>query len=387
MANSVYGIFEDAVKSRGDKVAAQYKVNGAWRDVTWGEMHKSANEIGSALLELGVEAKEHVSILSNTRLEWVICDLGIQATGAATVPIYQSNLAEECEYILTDSKAIVVFAEDESQLKKLREIKDKIPAVRKVICLEEGKAEGDWEIGFEDFLKGGRDALEKNQKIIDERTASLGPDDILTMIYTSGTTGKPKGVVITHDAMLYEAEGVHKINLITPDDVQYFWMPMAHVFAKVLEVVWLKEKHIMAFWEGDVKKIVPNCAEVRPTMMCSVPRIFEKVHASVTGKVADTPGVKGKLGRWALKKGEEAAKLEHAGKDPSSLGFSFRAALPFQKTSPISSNTRGSKSVKVMGSQKPAQRRRSVVPMTFASEQLANPCLAPKCESPATVRS
>jgi long-chain acyl-CoA synthetase len=333
MADSVFGIFMETCEKSGGKVAAQYKVAGAWRDVTWNEMRSIALKAGAALMKHGLEPKQHVSILSNTRLEWILADLGIQSTGAATVPIYQSNLAEECEYIINDSGAVFVFAEDGEQLEKLREVRDQIPDVKKVICFtaKDVDDDSDWEMSWDELLEEGAEHLKENEDALMERANAVGPEDLLTLIYTSGTTGKPKGVMITHDCMRYEAEASRKINLISPDDVQYLWMPMAHVFAKILEVIWFSEAHVMAFWEGDLKKIVPNLSEVRPTVMCSVPRIFEKVHASVTGKVKEAGGVKGALGRWALQKGDEAARLEAAGKDNSSMGWSLAQKLVWSK--------------------------------------------------------
>ena len=135
--------------------------------------------------------------------------------------------------------------------------------------------------------------------------------------------------MLTHDNMLYEAEAVHKINLITPDDVQYMFLPMAHVFAKVLETIWFQEGHVMAFWTGDQKKIVDELAEVHPTMMCSVPRIFEKVHARVVDQALAKPGLSGKIAAWGLQQGEKAARLEQQGGKPGGLAWMLAQTLVF----------------------------------------------------------
>src|SRR5437868_9250088 len=175
---------------------------------------------------------------------------------------------------------------------------------------------------WEQFLKDGEEYLKTNEAEVKARAGTLAPEDVLTLIYTSGTTGRPKGAIITHDNMLYESDASAKIGIASPDDIQYFFLPMAHVFAKVLEATWLRLGHTMAFWEGDMKKIVDNLAEVRPTVMCAVPRIFEKVYSSVVSTVESKPGIGGKIGKWGLAQGKKAMAEEMAGRKPSGLAWS-----------------------------------------------------------------
>ncbi|HEY1100677.1 MAG TPA: long-chain fatty acid--CoA ligase [Myxococcota bacterium] len=332
MARSLYELFENQVAARKDKTAAQRKVNGTWTDVTWGEMDTQAKQIAAGLVKHGVQPKDKVTIISNTRLEWITADLGILGAGAVTVPIYQSSTADDAAFILNDAGVVAVIAEDDSQLKKLRSIKADVPKLTKVIAMSGTvDASSGWEIGWEQFLKEGADYLAANDAEVKARSAGLTKDDLLTLIYTSGTTGKPKGAMLTHDAMLYEAEAIHKVKLFTPNDVEYMFLPMAHVFAKVLESIWFQEGHIMSFWSGDMKKIVDELGEVRPTLMCSVPRIFEKVHAKVTADVAAQTGVAGKIAQWGLAQGEKAAKIEMTGGKPGGLAWTLAQKLVFTK--------------------------------------------------------
>src|SRR6185437_8301717 len=143
--------------------------------------------------------------------------------------------------------------------------------------------------------------------------------------------GRPKGAIITHDNMLYESDANLKIGIVNADDIQYFFLPMAHVFAKVLEATWLRAGHAMAFWEGDMKKIVDNLGEVRPTVMAAVPRIFEKVHAATVSKMAAGTGVAGKIARWGLEQGSRAAKMEQEGRAPGGFGWTLAQRLVFSK--------------------------------------------------------
>lgn len=333
MAKSIYELFQNTVKSRGDRVAAQYKVAGAWRDVTWTEMQTIAKKVAAGLAFLGVNKNDRVSIVSETRLEWVLADVGILGAGAATVPIYHSNTADDCQFIIGDAGSVVAFLEDKAQLEKFRAIRDQVPNLRKVICFTAGDTDpqNDWEMEWDDFLREGEAYLKDHQSEIEARGEELGPDDLLTLIYTSGTTGRPKGTILTHDCMLYEAEMMNQVGLIGHDDLQYLFLPLAHVFAKVIEIGWFATGHVMAFWEKDQKKIVENLAEVRPTMMGAVPRIYEKIHAAVMDKIQHAPGPKGSLARWAIRKGEWAANQEKEGKTPGGFGWTMAQKLVWSK--------------------------------------------------------
>src|ERR1043165_2787606 len=134
MAKSVHELFQNTVASRKDKVAAQIKVSGAWRDVTWGELERQTRNVSAGLVTIGVQRKQMVSVMANTRLEWIVADLGILGAGATTVPVYQSNTPDDVQYILNDAGSVALFAEDDAQLKKLRGIRAQIPNVKKIIA-------------------------------------------------------------------------------------------------------------------------------------------------------------------------------------------------------------------------------------------------------------
>ncbi|MCP4504063.1 MAG: long-chain fatty acid--CoA ligase [Deltaproteobacteria bacterium] len=333
MSQSVFHSYKQTVEKRGSRVAAQYKAEGTWRDVTWNEIDEVQQKASAALAKLGIKPKERVAIIANTRLEWAMADLAILGAGCVTIPVYQSNLPREVTYILDDSNSVAVFAEDDSQLEKIRgEKKDgNLKDIRVVIAIT-GSVEGD-EISWDDFLAMGEEHLKENAEEVAALGLGLTKDDVLTYIYTSGTTGNPKGAILTHDCMLYEAEAIEEIGVLSPDELQYLFLPLAHVFAKVLEVAWISTGHTLAFWEGDQKKIVENLAEVRPTMMAAVPRIYEKIHAAIATKVENGEGIKGKLGRWALAKGDEMARREQAGGTAGGLGWALAQKLVYSKIS------------------------------------------------------
>ncbi|MCC7381823.1 MAG: long-chain fatty acid--CoA ligase [Deltaproteobacteria bacterium] len=313
MANSIIGLFEETAAKQAARTAARFKdKSGQWVTRTWGEFASERKVIAAALIELGLKEDERVNVLANTSFRWMVADLAIQSAGGETVAIYQSNLPDECEYIILDSGGAMVFVENKEQLDKLLKVKANIPAVRKVIVMNDETDGTSWTIGWSELDRIGREKLKHHEPEIARRIAGIGRDDILTLIYTSGTTGRPKGVMLTHGNMLYEHEAVSKISLISPDDVELLFLPMAHSFAKVLQCVWLGEGHEMAI-DADLNAITANMAVVRPTVMASVPRIFEKVYAKVTAGGLEAPGMKGKLFKWALETSDRYAQLRIEG--------------------------------------------------------------------------
>jgi long-chain acyl-CoA synthetase len=239
MAKSIIGTFEETVQKRGNDPAARYRDGDSWVTKTWSEMDRDRKILAAGLIQLGFQPRERANILSNTSYKWMFTDLAIQSSGGETVPIYQSNLPHECEYIINDCGAVVIFVEDKDQLQKISQVKEQVKRIRKVIVMNDDAELSDWVVRFSDLMKIGAEKLAESEATIRERSAILGPDDVLTIIYTSGTTGMPKGVVLSHANMLYEIEACRKIGIVDPKDVQLLFLPMAHSFAKVLQANWL----------------------------------------------------------------------------------------------------------------------------------------------------
>lgn len=326
---SILELYLNNAKVHGSRTAALVKRRGAYQPVTWDEMARDSQALAAGLVALGFESEQRACILATTRLEWVLADMGIIGAGGTTVPIYPSSLAEECQYIIEHSEAAVVFAEDAEQVQKLRAERTRLTGVRKVVQID-GVPEGDdWVIGFKELQDMGRSHVDALQA----RRAGLNRDSLLTIIYTSGTTGRPKGVMLTHANMLYQADVTAQLGIATPEDVQLFFLPLAHVFAKVIEITWLSTRHVLAFAEG-LDTIRENLSEVRPTVMCGVPRIFEKFYQAVVKKGTFEGGLKAQLFTRASELSHRNGEAESAKKTlpwTQQLQFAILKKLVFEK--------------------------------------------------------
>jgi long-chain acyl-CoA synthetase len=323
-------VFEQQVARRGTRTAAKHKVDGRWQEISWQELGRRARDVSDGLAALGVRPGDRVSIIGETRPDWIVADVGIMGAGAITVPIYQSNPPHECQYILENSGASWIFADGEVQAAKIREVRGKLPALKGVIRFGGGKA-GD-ERTLAEVERMGAEWRSQNPNAHAERLAAVRSDDPACYIYTSGTTGNPKGVVITHGNWVYEATVVAQMKLLLEEDLVLMFLPMAHSFAKVIETAWFAQGATGAFVES-LEKLVDNAGEVRPTMMASVPRIFEKAYNAVVAKGLATPGLKGKLFQMAMKGFDEWAEGKIRGEERSSFGFALGKRLVFPKMS------------------------------------------------------
>ncbi|WP_328560417.1 AMP-dependent synthetase/ligase [Streptomyces coelicoflavus] len=314
---SVAGLFLERVAATPDAEAYRYPVPPAsgegpddWKSLTWAQAAERVYAIAAGLVELGVQPEQRVALASSTRLEWILTDLGIMCAGAATTTVYPQTKAEESAYILSDSESRVLIAEDAAQLAKAREKRAELPDLTHVVVIDAAGADTseDWILTLAELERRGAARLETDPQLIKERVGALTKDQLATLIYTSGTTGRPKGVRLPHDNWAYMAKAIAATGLCTKDDVQYLWLPLAHVFGKVLTSGQIEVGHVTAV-DGRVDKIIENLPVVRPTYMAAVPRIFEKVYNGVAAKARAGGGAKYKIFQWAAGIAREYAKV------------------------------------------------------------------------------
>ena len=316
-ARSVAHLFVDRVAKSPDAEAFRFPQAEAWESVTWTQTDAHVRRLAAGLMALGIESEQRVALASSTRYEWVIADLAVMLAGAATTTIYPTTSEVDVTYIVSDSQSRLVFAEDDNQIAKLRSNRAQLPDVVKVITFD-GTTDGDWVISLAELEQLGVAHLARVPSAVDDRIAAIKPQHLATLIYTSGTMGRPKGVRLSHDCWTYEVAAVDAVGILSQDDLQYLWLPLAHVLGKILLTIPL-QIGIPTALDGRVDKIVDNLAVISPTFMGAAPRIFEKAYSRITTMMSSEGGAKAKLFDWAIGVGRQVAVLRADGAKPSGL--------------------------------------------------------------------
>jgi long-chain acyl-CoA synthetase len=302
--SSIPSLLRDRIAATPDAEAYRVPSDDGWTSLTWREVGERVRGLALALSGLGSGPGTRVSILCSTRLEWIVCDLAVLATGAATTTIYPSNTAAESAFVITDSGSTIVIAENDEQVTKLRSVQKELPDVTHVIVIDGSASDDGWVITL--------DALSGGDGDYDAMVDAIAQDDLATLIYTSGTTGRPKGVELTHDNWLYAAGAVREIDLISPSDLHFLWLPLSHSFGKLLEVVMI-DIGVPTAIDGRLDKIAENLGVVKPTVMAAAPRIFEKIHNTIVANMQREGGLKLRIFTWARRTGQRVVGARQRG--------------------------------------------------------------------------
>ena len=321
--------FWERVRTSPDREAYRYPVGDAWESLTWQQSGDRVRHLAAGLLALGLEREQRVGIASGTRYEWILSDLSVMCAGGATTTVYPSTNAEDTAYILSDSQCRIVYAEDDEQIAKLHEHRSELGGIEKVITYD-GRtgdpSDADWVISMDDLAALGEQRIAERPDELDTIAEGIAPDALATLIYTSGTTGRPKGVRLRHDSWTYEGAVIEAYGILSIDDLQFLWLPMAHSFGKVLLTSQLAIGFPTAV-DGRVEKIIDNLSVVQPTFMGAAPRIFEKAHGRIQTMQAAEGGAKEKIFHWAFGVGKQRAALVQAGEPvPFLLGLQHTIA-------------------------------------------------------------
>lgn len=337
---SVAHLLLERVAETPDTEAYRYPVDdGAggtqWRSLTWAQALERIRAIAAGLMDLGVRPEERVAIASSTRIEWILADFGVMCAGAAVTTVYPNTNTDETHFILSDSASRVLIAENATQLDKaLQQLDDTELAA--AVLLDDDRDHPDEETPIEVLTlarleERGSKRLTEDEGQVERAVQAIDREQLATLIYTSGTTGRPKGVRLVHDCWSYEARAVQAAGLALPSDVQYLWLPLAHVFGKVLTSVHVAAGFVTAV-DGRQDKIVDNLPQVRPTFMVAVPRVFEKVYNGVAAKARAGGAGKYRIFQWASQVAREYARTYQAaerdtGTGTVPLGLRIRHAL------------------------------------------------------------
>ena len=272
-----------AAQKHADRVALREKVDGEWRERTYAEVGEIVREIALGLIDLGIAPGERVCILCTTRPEWTYADFAISSSGAVVVPIYPTNSPEECEWVVGNSEACAVVCENAEQVAKIVAVRERLPKLRHIVVVDPSGEVAD-AIALDDLRERGRGG---DEGALRERMDAVSPEDPFTFIYTSGTTGPPKGCVLTHANYRMVMNMAEGIDVVHTDEVVYLFLPLAHAFALLVQLLTLDLGSTIAYFGGDTRNIIPEVGEVKPTYLPSVPRIFEKIYTLATASLSD----------------------------------------------------------------------------------------------------
>ena len=311
-------LFFDAVSKFNRPDALQVKVAGAYKPISHAEVADRVRHAARGLASLGVRRGDRVAILSENRPEWAIADFACLTAGLTDVPIYPTLPADQIAYILKDSGAVAIFVSTKIQAEKVREIRSQLPALKTVIGFDD--VPGLVNMSIAELEKRGAEG-ETSQSIATykEDALTVKPDDLATIIYTSGTTGEPKGVMLSHDNIYSNVEASRKAIPFEGRDVGLSFLPLSHIFERMAG-------HYMMFATGtsiayaeSIDTVAANMGEVRPTLVLSVPRLYEKMYARILETALTGGFLKKKIFFWARGVAERWANEKLAGKEPGGL--------------------------------------------------------------------
>jgi len=284
--------------TRPSAVAYQAKVNGRWQPTTWKAFVEQVRTAARALMTLGFPRGGTVAILGFNRPEWVILDHAAMLAAGAPAGINTTCSAEEVQYIVHHSEAHVVLVEDAAQLAKIKAKREDMPLCKHIVMMRGATATGDDVLTWDDFLAKAEGTTEAE---LDARIDTIEQADLATLIYTSGTTGPPKGVMLSHANLAWTASTLISVGSGTDTDVSLSYLPLSHIAEQMATVLMPATAGSIVYFAESIEKVAENLKDARPTVFFGVPRIWEKFHAVLAGKLSEVTGVKAKLIAWARK--------------------------------------------------------------------------------------
>lgn len=291
--------------------ARKPKTDEPYETITWDQVHEDAHTLAAYMVKHGIEAGDRVAILSENRYEWAVVDLALQLIGAINVSLYTSLPSKQCEYILKNSEAKMFFVSTGIQLKKAREVFDNCEHLNRVIAFDEPNISSYMDDAyvslFDQAMVEGAKELPKVEDEIARRSKAIEPEDLATLIYTSGTTGKPKGAMLTHRNIVSNVKAAHQQIEIMDNDRCLSFLPLCHSFERTAGYYAMMAGGAEIYYAESVDTVAKNMTEAHPTIILSVPRLFEKIYNLVSKSVEEGSAIKQKIFDWAQKVGRKYA--------------------------------------------------------------------------------
>jgi len=334
-AGTLLHLLQERASRTPTQEAATHKKFGKWTHVDWETILGDVRHLSAALVARGIQPGDRVAVFADSSLPWCVADMAICAARAITVPIYASNTPDEVKYVLQHSGSVMLFVDHDrstgkqpGRFTRARSVLKECPSVRLVITMEEEGTGA--EVSVAKLIAEGTPLDQKDPRKFEERIGTLRVDDPCCFIYTSGTTGAPKGVMLTHGNLAFEAKALTTMQVLRADDAVMLFLPLAHSFAQDVKAAWVGLGYRMIFAQS-TETLLADIGETSPTILPAVPRIFEKIYNAVVSGGTAKPGVAGKLFRWAMRLFEESVEARQQGRSYDSLSLTLAKKLVFSK--------------------------------------------------------
>ena len=327
---TIPAIFWNAVAARGPNVWMRQKDLGIWRSWTWNESGQAVREIGHGLMALGFEARHTASILSNTNIEWVLCDLAVLSAGGISNGIYPTDAPEQVHYLCEDSGTRVLFVEDDEQLDKALAVRASLPLLQKIVVFDmEGLRDfhDPMVISLKQLQALGREHAQQNPDMLKQRSAACKPEELAILVYTSGTTGKPKGGMHSHHGLVYTVRGYNTLIARDERDECMCFLPLCHIAERMAGEYFSMYTGAKLNFVENPETVPENVREIAPTVFGAVPRVWEKFYSGVMIALKEAGGLQQAVYGWAIGVGHQVVNLVLAQKPvPLSLKLRFHVA-------------------------------------------------------------
>ena len=310
----------------GDKEAYFYKEKGEWKGITFREVRHTVENIAYGLASLGCDKGDRVAILSNNNPKWAMSDYAVICMGGATASVYPTLTSPQVKFILDDCESKVVITENREQADKVLDFLDDSEFIKTVVVMDDDSYDRDNVIAFSELTQLGEDHNSSAGFDFEERARSAKADDLLTLIYTSGTTGNPKGVMLTHNNIVTNIKATYAVVTVESSDVYLSFLPLSHSYERTVGHFGMFSVGATVYYAESIEKVSENIPEVRPSVMASVPRLYEKMYTRILDKVAGDPALRQKIFWWAIGVGREALKYRQK-HEPMPAGLKIKHGI------------------------------------------------------------
>mgnify|MGYP001212211907 CR=1 FL=1 len=306
---SLIQLFLEAAAGHRDRVALAAKADGEYRPQSYAAVAEQVKRLGAHLVGMGVQPGDRVALFSENRPEWAITDLGTLAAGAVLVPLYSTLPGPQVEYILRDSGARVLIVSDQKRLDIACSVRESLPDLKEIIVI--GAPAPDGMHAFQSLVEQEAGAEERAE--VERRVAAQTGDDLATIVYTSGTTGEPKGAMLTHGSIAANVNAMRPVINVVPTDVFLSFLPLSHIFERTCGSYLALTSGSAVYYAESIFTVAKNLQEARPTLMMSVPRLYENMQQKMLDAASKAKPIQRALFHWALRVGYECTRrrLKH----------------------------------------------------------------------------